>query len=363
MLNRRDVLFALGALPLSTLAWTQEHPPSNDEDLQKLSGVFDFVRKRNATDYAITTPNRVEEAKYVKIGGIEQWITIRGEDRDNPVVLVLHGGPGDCTNPWGYAGFRTWLESYTIVQWDQRGSGRTLGRNGKSSVESVTIDRLVQDGVELADNLRTSLHKEKIILLGHSWGSVLGVLMAKKKPELFHAYVGTGQVSRPDGAYDVAFDALLAKARAVADDRAIAELREIGPPPYNDGRGYQVQRRWSNLFEGGDFFIQSIVGFGLTAPGYTFADVNDWFNGQGLSADRLIPEERAIALLPGQFSMPVFVIQGAEDFTTPTSAAKSYVESIDAPSKKFATINGGHFAAFMNPSEFLKEMTSLLAKK
>lgn len=363
MLNRREALFAFGALALSSPARTQEHPPSNDDDLQKLVTVFDFVRQRNATDYAIDTPNRIEEAKYLKIGGIEQWVTIRGEDRDNPVLLVLHGGPGDCTNPWGYAGFRNWLKSYTIVQWDQRGSGRTLGRNGRSSADTVTVDRLVQDGLELADVLRTALRKEKIILLGHSWGSLLGVLMAKKKPELFQAYIGTGQVGRPAGAYDVAFDALLAKARALGDGRAVRELTEIGAPPYKDGHGYQVQRRWSNLFEGADFFIQSTVGFGLTAPGYSLADVNDWFDGQGLSADRLVPEERTLAptALTGRFSVPVFVIQGAEDFTTPTSVAKSFVENLEAPHKKFVAIKGGHFAVFMNAPDFMQEMNSLLA--
>ncbi|HEX8817803.1 MAG TPA: alpha/beta hydrolase [Terriglobales bacterium] len=365
MLNRREALVAFGALALSSPAHTQEQPTPPHSDLQKLGEIFDFVRKRNAADYAIATPNGIDQAQYLKIGGIEQWVTVRGENRDNPVVLVLHGGPGDCTNPWGYAGFRTWVKNYTIVQWDQRGAGRTLGRNGASSAEMVTIDRLVQDGIELADALRGSMRKEKekVILFGHSWGSVLGLLMAKKKPELFQAYVGTGQVGLPAGAYDVAFDALLAKAQASGDSRAIRELHEIGPPPYKDGHGYQVQRRWSNLFEGADFFIQSTVGFGLTAPGYTLADVSDWFEGQGLSADRLIPEERALApaALTGRFSTPVFVIQGAEDFTTPTSVARALVDSVEAPRKAFVTISGGHFAAFMNSAEFIKEMGSLLA--
>ena len=220
------------------------------------------------------------------------------------MVLVLHGGPGDATNPWGHAGFRTWLKTYTVVQWDQRGSGRTLGRNGRDSAATLTIDRLVQDGVELADALRTSLRKDKILLVGHSWGSVLGVLMAKAKPDLFQAFVGTGQVGDPARGYHVAFDALLAKARAVGDARALRELEEAGPPPYKDGRGYQVQRRWSNLFEGSDAFIASMLGFALSAPGYTMGDVNDWLDGQGLSAERLVPESSALAAaaLTGRFA-------------------------------------------------------------
>jgi pimeloyl-ACP methyl ester carboxylesterase len=353
------------SLALSSPSRTQERPPSNDSDeLRKLGSTLDFVRTRNAPDYAISTPNGIDEARYLKVGGIEQWVTIRGEDRANPVVLVLHGGPGDATNPWGHAGFRAWLKTYTVVQWDQRGAGRTLGRNGRASVATLTIDRLVQDGVELADALRTSLKKDKIILLGHSWGSVLGVLMAKAKPELFSAFVGTGQVGDPARGYHVAFDALLAKARAVGDAPALRELQEIGPPPYKGGRGYQVQRRWSNLFEGADAFIASMLGFALSAPGYTMRDVNDWIDGQGLSADRLVPQSSALAAtaLTGRFAVPVFVIQGSEDFTTPTSLAKEFVDGVEAPDKAFVAITGGHFAVFMNSSEFLKELSALLRR-
>jgi len=362
MLSRRETLLAFGALALSSPARTQEREPSDSEELRKLDAVLDFLRKRNARDYAVSTRNGIDEAKYLKIGGIEQWVTIRGEDRANPVVLLLHGGPGDATNPWGYAGFRTWLKAYTVVQWDQRGAGRTLGRNGRASAGSLSIDRLVRDAVELADALRTSLRKDKIILLGHSWGSVLGVLTAKAKPELFHAFVGTGQVGDPARGYSVAFDALLAKARALGDARAVRELEEVGPPPYKDGRGYQVQRRWSNLFEGADTFLASMFGFALSAPGYSTRDVNDWLDGQDLSAERLVPQSSALTstALTGRFAVPVFVIQGSEDFTTPTSLAKVFVNSVEAPRKAFAAIKGGHFAAFMNSEAFLKELSTML---
>jgi pimeloyl-ACP methyl ester carboxylesterase len=217
--------------------------------------------------------------------------------------------------------------------------------------------------VELAEALRTSLRKDKIVLVGHSWGSVLGVLMTKAKPDLFQAFVGTGQVGDPARGYHVAFDALLAKAQAVGDGRALRELEEIGPPPYADGRGYQVQRRWSNLFEGSDAFIASMLGFALSAPGYTIGDVNDWLDGQRLSAERLVPESSAVtaAALTGRFAAPVFVIQGADDFTTPTSLAKEFVDGVVAPRKAFVTIAGGHFAVFTNAAAFVKELDALLA--
>jgi pimeloyl-ACP methyl ester carboxylesterase len=358
-------VFVGAALALFGVAHAQERPLSDHvEEVRKLGSTLDLVRTRNAADYAISTPNGIDEARYLTVGGIEQWVTIRGEDRANPVVLVLHGGPGDATNPWGYAGFRTWLKTYTVVQWDQRGAGRTLGRNGKTSAATLTIDQIVQDGVELADALRTSLRKDRIILLGHSWGSVLGVLMAKAKPDLFLAYVGTGQVGDPARSYDVAFDALIGKARALGDSRALRELQEIGRPPYNNGRGYQVQRRWSNLFEGSDAFIASMLGFALIAPGYTMRDVNDWIDGQALSAERLVPQSNVLqpTALTGRFAVPVFVIQGSDDFTTPTSLAKAFLDGVEAPDKAFVSIRGGHFVVFMNSSEFLNRLSALLRR-
>ena len=136
----------------------------------------------------------------------------------------------------------------------------------------------------------------------------------------------------------------------------------MGPPPYSDRRGYGVQRKWANLFEGADHFIASMLGFAIAAPGYTARDINDWFDGQGVSADRLVPLTSALdaKALGGDFAVPVFVIQGAEDFTTPTDLARAFVDRIDAPHKRFVTIKGGHFAVFMNSSEFMREIGALL---
>lgn len=278
-----------------------------------------------------------------------------------PGAALLHGGPGDATNPWGYAGFRLWLKHFTVVQWDQRGAGRTFGKNPDPPPQAITVARMTQDGLELAELLRKQLRKDKIILVGHSWGSILGIRMVKARPDLFYAFVGTGQVADPKKSYTVAYGQLLRKAEALKDERAIRELREVGPPPYSNGRGYGVQRKWSNFFEGADAFISSMIGFALTAPGHTLRDVNDWFDGQRVSAERLVPATSALeaTALAGDFAVPVFVIQGAEDFTTPTSLARSFVDSIRAPAKAFVPIEGGgHFAVFMKSSAFLDQLVS-----
>jgi len=339
----------------------QEAPSVASEvaDFQKLEPALKLLRSRNARTYAITGPNGIDEATYVKIGGIDQWITIRGEDRNNPVLLFLHGGPGDAINPWGYAAFRSWLKYFTVVQWDQRGAGRTFGRN-RASASTITPDQMVQDGIELSELLKKRLHKNKILLVGHSWGSVLGFFMVKARPDLFYAFVGTGQVAAEfSRSSAVAYTALLQRASRQVNLQAVQELKQIGPPPYKDGKGFGVLHKWAMLSERADVFLASALGFALTAPGYWVGDINDWFDGQSVSGEHLAPffDELDRKLLGGELNVPVFVIQGAEDYTTPVSLAKTYLDSLRAPHKAFATIEGaGHFAVFTNQAEFLKDL-------
>lgn len=229
------ILFCCLNLGTFAQARNESQTPPIDPGYRKLDEFASMLRARSAQTYAITAPNGIDEATYVEIGGIEQWITIRGKDRNNPVLLFLHGGPGDATNPWGYAAFRSWLRYFTVVQWDQRGAGRTFGRNGAASASSITPDRMVQDGVELSEFLKKRLHKDKIVLVGHSWGSVLGFCMAKARPELFYAFVGTGQVAAEfSRSSAVAYTTLLERASREGNLQAVQELKEVGPPPYND---------------------------------------------------------------------------------------------------------------------------------
>jgi pimeloyl-ACP methyl ester carboxylesterase len=335
-------------------------PPAIDPEYRRLDELASLLRARNEQQYAFYSPNGISESSYVRIGGIEQWVTIQGQNRDNPVLLFLHGGPGDITSSWSFALFAPWERQFTVVQWDERGSGRTLGKNGPGIAQTITVDRIVQDGIELAEYLCKRLRKEKIIVVAHSFGSVLGLRMARAKPGLFYAYVGTGQVSDvPVKNYAATYEALLKQAKSLDDQRAIEELSHVGPPPYDSGEGYRVQWRWANTFEGATGFLYGTLGLALVAPGYSIKDLKDHEEGQSLSADRLLPELQSIgpAELGLKFSVPVFVFQGEEDFTTSTVLARHYVESIKAPRKEFVAIKGGgHFAVFMRSDQFLQEL-------
>jgi pimeloyl-ACP methyl ester carboxylesterase len=184
--------------------------------------------------------------------------------------------------------------------------------------------------------------------------------MARAKPELFSAYVGTGQVSDfPVKNYTATYEALLKKAKALGDQRAIEELSRVGPPPYGSGGGYRVQWRWANAFEGANGFLSGTLGLMLLAPGYSVQDLEDSENGQIMSADRLVPQTQSIgpAELGLEFSIPMFVFQGEEDFTSSTALAERYVRTMKAPRKEFVPIKGGgHFAMFMRPDQFLQEL-------
>jgi pimeloyl-ACP methyl ester carboxylesterase len=352
------------AMPNTTAQSVSEGlKPDTIEQFHKLETFLTFLRTRNATEYAISSPTGVDEARYVTIGGIDQWISIRGWDRNNPVLLFLHGGPGDPTYPWSFMYFAPWEKHFTIVQWDQRGAGRTLQKSGAGMASTITVERMVRDGIDLSEYLCKNLGKRKIILVGHSFGSILGLLMAKMKPELFEAYVGTGQVADTRMSYIVNYNELLKKARALSNHEAVQELLRAGPPPYSSGAGFRTQWKWSTVFEGANTFLAGNIGRTLVAPGGSVQDVNNDADGMVLSADQLVPQTQTYGRkdLGLEFSIPIFFIQGAEDFTTATSVARDYLDSLQAPHKAFVAIpTGGHFAVFIHSNEFLSSLLTLI---
>jgi pimeloyl-ACP methyl ester carboxylesterase len=168
----------------------------------------------------------IDERGFVPIGGIEQWITIKGADAKNPVVLFVHGGPGDAISPFADAMFAGWEKDFTLVQWDQRGAGRTYGRGGPSIEARLTLERIVQDGVEVAEYLTSHLHKKKIVLVGGSWGSPVGIHLAKKRPDLFTGYVGTAQLVNMRENTRASYGRVVAYARDMNDPVAVEELTQ-----------------------------------------------------------------------------------------------------------------------------------------
>jgi pimeloyl-ACP methyl ester carboxylesterase len=308
----------------------------------------------------IATPNGINERLFVTIGGVEQWISIRGRNRDNPVLLVLHGGPGVTTSPLA-VDFLDWESDFTVVHWDQRGAGKTYGRSGPLD-PTFSIDQMAQDGLEVADFLRHHVHQDKIILLGWSWGSIPGVQMAKLRPDLFYAYVGTGQLVNLRENYAVGYARLLGETHARHDARAAANLESIGPPPWRSIRQLGVYSTQALAYESGARSNPAVVGDVFLAPGCTLGDFRDWLLGLNSSQNHFFGPTMAGPLMnvdlasPGTaFATPMFVFQGAQDYIAPPQLAHAYVDGIRAPQKQFVLIgDGGHTVVVSRNDEFLR---------
>lgn len=294
---------------------------------------------------------------YVSIGGIEQWIQFGESKPDNPILLYLHGGPGGTSVP-AAAAWKPWEEHFTVVHWDQRGAGRTFGKNRAAGCGRLTIDRMVQDGVEVAEFLTGILRKPKILLVGHSWGSALGVHMLKRRPELFSAFVGTGQLVNMKLNEEINYRRQLEQAERVGNQEAIGALRAIGPPPFSDWSSLKTLREWADrLAEGTGDSVEPRPR--PIAADFTSDEVPTMLEGADFSRKELYEELQAIDLttLGLRFELPIFFFEGTCDQQTPIELAELYFARIVAPHKEFVRFEGCHHFVVMNrPEAFLREL-------
>lgn len=287
----------------------------------------------------------VHEAGFVIIGGIQQWVVADGADCANPVVLIVHGGPGNPNTPFARNIFGDWERDFTVVQWDQRGSGKTYGANRPDEDEPLTLQTLTSDGVEAARYASERFGKRKLILMGGSWGSALATHMAMAAPDLFHAYVGTGQLVNYQDELKLGYAQVLARATANGDTDVLARLEALGPPPWTDPRAFGALRRISRQYEAAvtDPAPSAWFTFG---PGYDtpeyeadysagedysfFAFVGPANNGMGSGID--------LRALGTRFAMPVYLLQGDEDLVTLPDISRAYFDDISAPAKTYVPL-------------------------
>lgn len=291
----------------------------------------------------------LNEEAYVRIGGIEQWITIKGGDKRNPVVLFLHGGPGDAWSPFAESEFGAWEHEFNLVQWDQRGAGRSFAKSGPSIEPTMTIDRMVQDGIEVSEYLTNHLGQRKIILVGASWGSILGIYMVKQRPDLFYAYIGMAQVVNIRDSQAESYRQVLERARAAGDQAAVTTLEAIGSPPWKSIRQWPTFRKVLLPYQAKKVTAASPPmrlepEYDSPAEQAQRSDADDlsFVHFVGLTMDGPL-EQINLHALGTDFAVPVYIIQGDEDLSAPPDLAKAYFESIRAPRKRFATVPGtGH---------------------
>lgn len=327
----------------------------------------------------------VREESFVSIGGIEQWITIESQDSANPVLLVLHGGPGDPLSPYADSLFAGWDRDFTLVQWDQRGAGRTYGKTGPAIEPTMTMDRMTQDGIEVAEYLKQHFGKRKIILMGGSWGSILGITMAHARPDLFYAYIGQAQIVNWQKTLSASYARLRQLAEAAKDRETIMSLTAIGPPPWKTLMpAWRIYRKAEQAYQAKIATNQAppmLINKAYNSP----AERNQYSEAEDFSAFHFWagrqPKSKtdlaALSLngpltqvdLPSlgtTFQIPIYILQGEADLTAPPELAKAYLDSIRAPQKKFLLVPAtGHepSTAMLNfTRRILLEQVKRLAK-
>ncbi len=294
----------------------------------------------------IQTPNGISALDEITLGGLKQWIFIRGTDRSNPVLLFLHGGPGAPL--LGMSSSRQQdaelIEHVTVVHWDQRGAGKSFSSG--IPVESMTFDRLVEDCNELIDYLRNRLHTEKVFLVAHSGGTIIGLRVAHRYPEKIHAYVGVAQIINDYEQQRISYDFAVKAAEEAGDVGRQKALKALGPPPYDSPKQGMAKENLVSHF-GGFMYDSSIkqmvkmaslvVNF-LTSPEYSLSEGIRTFRNMGFEFTmNAMWEEMTSVALAGEIQsvkVPVYFFEGKHDMNTPTVLVEEFYDNLDAEKGK-----------------------------
>ena len=290
---------------------------------------------------------------YIQIGGLEQSVLIRSRDINNPILLFLHGGPGMPMMYLAHDFQRPLEENFTVVQWDRRGAGKTYSRN-RPQPESMTTRQLIDDAYALIDTLRNRYDQQKIVLVGHSFGTHLGSIMVTERPEIFSAYISIGQVV--DDSLAIELQEEFIREQALLKDRTdiLAAIDTLDNRDYED---------W--LFELGGALknhtsVFPLIRTGLQAPEYTFTEALDIAKGSSFSSFHMKYNVLSGSILDEivAYQVPVYFFVGVSDYTTPHELVTEYYEKVKAPAKEIVYFkNSAHFPFFEEPQAFCREVT------
>ena len=287
----------------------------------------------------IVTPDGIQETFKVRIGGLDQWVSVRGMDRKNPILLFVHGGPASPALPVSWAFQWPWEEYFTVVQWDQRGAGKTYRANDPEKVaETIRIEQFVQDIGEMIEFLVERYDKRKLILVGHSWGTIIGLPAALHSAERIHAYVGIGQVISVAENERLGYDYALRTARRENNREAIEELEALAPYPGTLTRERIIRsRKWAQHYGGlSAYRAESRYYFDAPrlSPAYDEADRAAIDQGNVLTLGRILEEWMTVDYRDiTEAPFPVVMFLGRHDYTTPTEPTAAWLERLDAPAK------------------------------
>jgi pimeloyl-ACP methyl ester carboxylesterase len=286
-------------------------------------------------------PGGVATLEKIRIGGSDQWVLERSEDAGNPVVLFLHGGPGTSQLTSNRRDTRRLEKYFTVVNWDQRGAGKSYG--AISDPGRMNIGQFVADTKELTTYLLAKFHQDRLVLVGHSWGTAIGALAVSRYPELYSCYVGIGQIGRMAEGEAASYRWTLDQARKRGNRRAADALVAMGPPPYDgDWQKKTITQRSYLAWFGGEVYRSRFGASGRVLGGllfsreYTLADRVNVIRGIHGSMRLLWPELFEVDLFESvpEIKVPVFLMEGKHDHECPSEIAETYFNKLRAPAKE-----------------------------
>ncbi|WP_126893548.1 alpha/beta hydrolase [Microbacterium sp. HSID17254] len=312
----------------------------------------------------IPNPESIDRTTYVDLGGVSQFVSIRGRSTRNPVLVVCHGGPALPSLPSSWVWQRGVEDYFTVVNYDQRASGKSVG--SVSEDMDLSVDRYVDDLVELIAWLQGELGVPKVGVLGHSWGTVLGLALARRRPDLLWAYVGVGQVISGPENEEESFRHAMRSAVADRNEQAISELQALGEYPGDEPLTVErivTCRRWAQYYGGLSAYRSDFAYFTESqelSPYYTDADLGLIGVGQRATMPAVLPALLGFdARHQTVFEVPMLQFLGRHDWTTPTGPVARWLETVTAPSTHVVWFeNSAHLCMFEEPGKFLVSLVT-----
>lgn len=306
----------------------------------------------------------------VIIGGIKQSLCIRGSNITKPILLIVHGGPGDAAMPIMNSVNRKLEEDFIVVNWDQRGSGKSYYKFKNDS--DITIDTFVRDLHEITCNLLDRFGKEKIYLLGHSWGSVLAMKEVQNHPELYYAYIGVGQVVDMVENEMLTYDFTIQEAKKrgnIIDEKTLLELDSVNDFS-EDWMTRLLTQRKLLLKYGGSLKDQKsywkLEKHFLLSPEYSLKDIVNRIRGSKQSIKAFWPELMKVnfSKTATRIEVPVYFFQGTFDYNTPSALLVKYFEIIDAPKNELIWFSkSAHFPQWEEPEKFHESLRTIVTNQ
>ena len=307
----------------------------------------------------IPAENAIAELFSTEIGGMQQWTLIRGENKDNPVLLWLHGGPGSAQMPIHHAYTKDLEKEFIVVHWDQRGAGKS--NTSEFREETMTLDRFINDTHELTTFLKKRFDQEKIYLLGHSWGTLLGINVVSRYPDDYHAFISVSQVIDPASADSIAWNWLQKKVMESVSQDDMRTFENLGNPPFDEHTRFVKFIHMIDAYGGGmDASFIELLWKSLGASEYTVMDYFRWFEGANRGSGSMWEETRNVNLFStiDTLQIPVYFFTGTKDYNTPSQLARQYYELLTAPAGKYlVTFNkSAHTPFIAEPRKFNREI-------